>query len=94
MAYVNQFIGYDKKEYDNLKRAINDHSEDITKKINSFNTVIGSLKDHWKGADADKYTKELENVVKDAIDKTRKLYNGMAESFESTYNEWVKKQNS
>ena len=90
--YTNEFIGYDTNAYNSLKSSIESNRDDIIKIIASLKPVINSLKEHWKGADADKYTAQLTNVVEEATDKIKTLYNGMSNSFDSTHKEWQNKQ--
>lgn len=92
--YTDQFVGYDANAYKNLKDAIISHRNKMTNKIKELNPVIASLKEHWKGTDADNYTKELQTVVNDASTETTTLYNGMDSNFAATYNDWVNKQNN
>lgn len=86
------FIGYNPDGFSRLINEINNRKNSLHEILDTLPTVENSIRAAWKGADADKYLQDLEDLIaktKLAIDSE---YDTMARQFTSTYNAWVDKQ--
>lgn len=86
------FIGYNPEGFGRLINEINNRKNGLHEILNTLPNVENSIRAAWKGADADKYLENLEELIAKTKMTIDNEYDSMARQFTGTYNAWIDKQ--